>query len=126
MKIYTVSKTRHAPLWKRLRDVSNLPINSTWIDEADEGQTKSFSDLWNRCIREASEADYMLGYRIPTDSPLKGGLVEIGVGLVCCKKVILIGFNNPEDRFSFIHHPKVLPVNNLSEALNFLKAVKNV
>lgn len=58
--IYVASKTKHAHIWKRYRDL-DFPIVSTWIDEAGEGETTDLSDLWIRCIREASGPGLLLG-----------------------------------------------------------------
>jgi len=50
--IYIASKSKHAPQWRALRD-SGVPIISTWIDEAGEGETLDWTALWKRCIHEA-------------------------------------------------------------------------
>jgi hypothetical protein len=40
--IYVASRVKHAPMWRGLRDMQRLPINSTWIDEDGEGETADF------------------------------------------------------------------------------------
>ena len=77
--IYVASKTKHAPTWRQLRDFG-FPICSTWIDEAAQGQTKSWPDLWSRCVREAACSDALVLYH-ETGEVLKGALVEVGVAL---------------------------------------------
>lgn len=99
MTIYTASKVKHAHLWRSLR-ASGVPVNSTWIDEAGEGQSASLSDLWVRCVREASTASAVLVYIEPGDW-LKGALVEVGAALACGVPVLVVG--DPDG--SWINHP---------------------
>ena len=78
-KLYTASKTKHAHLWKQLRD-NQIPIVSTWIDEAEEGQTVDYGELAQRCVREVSEATAFVLY-VESDDILKGALIELGVAM---------------------------------------------
>ncbi len=87
--IYIASKTKHADRWRLLRD-AGLPITSTWIDEAGAGESGDLSDLWRRCILEASTASVLVLYREP-DDVLKGGWVELGAALACGVPVFAIG-----------------------------------
>ncbi len=100
--IYIASKTRHAYRWQDLR-ARGVPINSTWIDEAGEGQSASLSDLWKRCISEASACDVLVLYMEQGDV-LKGAFVEVGAALASGKMVFAVGV--PKN-YSFIHHPNV-------------------
>ena len=77
--IYIASKTKHAARWQALK-ASGVPIISTWIDEASEGETSDFADLWNRCIRESATCGAMIVYCEPGDV-LKGAWLEMGVAL---------------------------------------------
>jgi len=70
-RIYIASKTKHPLMWRGLRQAMN--IISTWIDEAGEGETADFSDLWHRCINEATTADALIAYHEVGDV-WKGGL----------------------------------------------------
>lgn len=88
--IYIASKTKHADRWRRLRDDAGLPIISTWIDEAGAGESGDLSDLWRRCILEASTASALVLYREP-DDVLKGGWVELGAALACGVPVFAVG-----------------------------------
>ena len=54
-RIYIASKVRHAPRWREYRDRGS-PIISTWIDEAEEGQTASYAELWKRIYAEVASA----------------------------------------------------------------------
>lgn len=101
--IYTASKTKHADKWKRLR-AAGIPINSTWIDEAGEGETFDFADLWKRCLQEASECEVLVLYR-ERDEVLKGAYVEVGCALSHGNKVVAVGFQS--DCPTFLRHPLV-------------------
>lgn len=91
MSIYIASKTRHAALWRDLRD-AGAPIISTWIDEAGEGESADLDDLWRRCIAESCACDTLIVYREPQDV-LKGAWVEIGAALASGNPVYAVGLN---------------------------------
>ncbi len=102
MRIYTASKTKYAWIWKGLRD-RGYNIISTWIDEAEPGQTTDFIDLSTRCIDEAKEADITLLYCEEGDF-LKGALLEAGAALAAGKEVRLIGSCDSISKV-FCYHP---------------------
>jgi hypothetical protein len=87
--IYTASKTRHAALWRDLRN-AGAPIISTWIDEAGEGESADLNDLWQRCIAESCSCKTLIVYREP-DDVLKGAWVEIGAALAVGNPVYAVG-----------------------------------
>lgn len=118
LKVYTASKTRHAPMWLRLRDVEHYPIVSSWIDEAGIGETSDWPDLWARCISEASSADVLLVYAEPGDV-LKGAWVEVGAALASGKKVFGVGC----EEYSIRHH-KLFETMTLDAALAAIRAMK--
>lgn len=89
--IYVASKVRHAPTWKTIR-ASGLPIISTWIDEAGQGESGDLTDLWRRCIMEASTAEVLIVYRLP-DEALKGAWAEVGAALACGVPVYAVGIS---------------------------------
>lgn len=88
--IYIASKTKHADRWRFLRDQIGEPIISTWIDEAGPGESRDLSDLWRRCINEASTADVLIIYR-EAGEELKGAWVELGAALASAVKVFAVG-----------------------------------
>jgi hypothetical protein len=108
--IYTASKTVHAGLWRDLR-AAGYPIISTWIDEAGQGETKDFSDLWQRCISEAVAASITIVYREAGET-LKGAFVEVGAALASGKRVFSVGCEG----LSFTNHPLVITFPTLFEA----------
>ena len=75
-RTYIASKSFHGHRWKELR-AQGCRIVSTWIDECGAGETDDFSDLFDRCIREASQADVLILYREDGEI-LKGALIEAG------------------------------------------------
>jgi len=79
VSIYCISKTKHAPMWRKLR-ADGAPIISTWIDEAGPGETKDFGELWTRCLTEVHRSTYCVAY-IERGDELHGGLIEIGAAL---------------------------------------------
>lgn len=110
--IYVASKVRHAKKWLAFRD-AGYPINSTWLNEAGPGETKSFEDLWIRCCLEAKQAGVLVAYREKGET-LKGAMIEIGVALSVPKPVLVVG---DWEGMTFLHHPTVKLVPNLSEAM---------
>jgi hypothetical protein len=111
--IYIVSKIRHAQRWKDLR-ASGVPIISTWIDEAGEGETESYPDLWVRCIREASTAERCIVYAEDGEQ-LKGALVEVGAALAGGTPVIMVGEIEPMKTAA--NHPLVSRADSIEKAL---------
>ena len=87
--IYVASRTKHAEMWKGLR-ASGVPIISTWIDEAGAGETDDLSELWVRIAAEIYVSKGILLYAEPEDFPLKGALIECGIGLGCGVPVALV------------------------------------
>lgn len=82
--IYIASRAslpERAARWKHLRDVEGWLIVSTWIDEAGEGETNDFSELWSRIEAEVKSAERLIFYAEANDFPLKGGLVEAGIAI---------------------------------------------
>jgi nucleoside 2-deoxyribosyltransferase len=104
--VYVASKTECAPMWRLLREYG-ARINSTWIDEAEVGQTADASELWERVIREVSQCDRVVVYARHRDN-LTGALVEVGAALAFGKPVYLLG-TCPQfhKRCSFTKHPLV-------------------
>lgn len=86
---YIASKTKHAPKWKNFRS-EGVNIISTWIDEAEPGQSLDFKDLACRCISEASRAEVTVLYCEPGEI-LKGALVEMGAALANWREVRIVG-----------------------------------
>lgn len=114
--IYVASKIKHAPKWRAYRE-AGFPIVSTWIDEAEEGQSSSYIDLWLRCVQEASNCACLIAYREQGEK-LTGALIEIGCALAGPRLVLLTGHWDDFKQTSFTHHPIVQPVPNVNTAMS--------
>lgn len=115
--IYIASKTKHAWKWKNVRE-GGVPIISTWIDEAGAGESKDLSDLWVRCIQEASTAAAIVVYREP-DDVLKGAWSEVGAALAAGVPVFGVGISD----FTISNHPDVTVCDTISDAFAAAAAV---
>ena len=91
--IYVASKTKYADEWKQCRDETGYPVSSSWIDEAGEGETLSFADLWQRCIYESANSAATVVIKRENDV-LKGAFSEVGAALSHDK--IVFGFGMEE------------------------------
>lgn len=111
--IYIASKVKHAARWRKLRE-RGVPIRSSWIDEAGEGETTDWPGLWERCIDEASSAYTLVVYCEPGEQ-LKGALAEVGAALANGTPVYAVGIDN----LSICHHPLVTRASSLAVALGY-------
>lgn len=126
--IYVASKVRHAAMWRDLR-ARGLPVCSTWIDQAEVGQTPDFTKLWRAIDREIGcEARRLLLYVEVADlDGLRGALIETGMALACGWPVAvvlldLVGGSVPELEArralgSWLAHPQVRLFGTLTDAL---------
>lgn len=116
-RVYVASKSCHGPEWVTLRDAwrtlaAPVEIISTWIDEAGEGETQSWTALWGRCIREAMTCDLLIAKHYPGEE-WKGAFVEIGAALAFGRPVYVIG----DPPGSWVHHRLVHPATDVIDAL---------
>jgi hypothetical protein len=89
--IYVASRVKHAPIWLDYRDRKRWPIVSTWIDEAGDGETADFGELWQRIRAEIGRSKVLVFYADGNeDFPFKGALVEVGMALAMGKPVFAV------------------------------------
>ena len=128
--IYVASRASipaRSEMWRRLRDAGHK-ITSTWIDEAGEGETADFRELWTRIIEEIRAADKLVLYAEQNDFPLKGALVEVGIALGMGKPVVvcLPGVDLEGRTYrpvgSWIAHQHVVRRDRIHEAMDFSAA----
>jgi uncharacterized FlaG/YvyC family protein len=100
--IYTASKVKHAAIWRHYRD-QGFPIISTWIDEAEEGESSSYEELSVRCIEEAKSAQILMLF-CEDEEILKGALIEAGAALASNVQIACIG-DCPSLSRVFKEHP---------------------
>jgi hypothetical protein len=109
-------------MWRALR-ASGHNIVSTWIDEPRVEGVFDFRELWHRIEAEIRSADELVLYLQPTDFPLKGALVEVGMALAMGKPVTVVAPDvpiNPHDFSplgSWAAHPNVRLCDCLTTAL---------
>lgn len=89
-KVYIASRVHHAEQWRRIRDGGGLNIISSWIDEAGEGETENFDELWERIYKEIVACDYFILYAPNSDAAWKGALIETGAAIALGKKVYVV------------------------------------
>lgn len=103
-------------MWRKLRDEFGFKIISSWIDEAGDGETADFAELWKRITAEIARCDMLVFYAHADDFPLKGALIEVGMALAMQKPVWVFGNLTLEGRTdrplgSWIRHPLVHGIN---------------
>jgi hypothetical protein len=99
-------------MWHGYR-AGGVPIISSWIDEAGEGETGDFSELWERIASEIAASSGLVLYAEREDFPLKGALVEVGIALALRKPVAVVLNFEPDGRTmkpigSWIAHKQVI------------------
>lgn len=113
--IYVASRAstpQRPAMWRALRD-EGWHITSTWIDEAGEGQTGSFIELWHRIEREIRSSCGLILYAESADFPLKGAYIEVGLALGAGLPVAVVipgvELEPRSDRplGSWVRHPRV-------------------
>ncbi|QOJ19521.1 MAG: hypothetical protein HRU77_01695 [Gammaproteobacteria bacterium] len=90
--IYVASRAsipERPAMWRALR-AQGLRISSSWIDEAEEGQTDDFADLWHRIESEIRSSNGLILYAEKNDFPLKGALIEAGMAIGMGKPVAVV------------------------------------
>jgi hypothetical protein len=111
-----------AAMWRRYR-AAGVPIISTWIDEAGEGETADFSELWERITGEIAGAWGLILYAQRDDFPLKGALVEVGIAIALNKPIAIVLDFEPDGRTmrpigSWIAHKQVSRYQTVETLLN--------
>lgn len=124
-QVYVASRASipaRAAMWRELR-TAGARIISTWIDEAGEGETGCFAELWQRIENEIRAADRLVLYVEPGDFPLKGALIEVGMALAFGKPVLVVAAGvelHPRDLKplgSWAAHPGISLVGNVHHAV---------
>lgn len=131
--IYVASRASNPArpaMWRALR-AAGWPIVSSWIDEAGEGQTEDFTELWERIGEEIRSSAGLIVYAEPEDFPLKGAYLEAGIALGAGLPVAVVlpgvQLEPRTDRpmGSWIRHPGVQMCATLEEARAAVEAASN-
>lgn len=111
MKFYTAAKIWHAPKFQHLRDTLGLPVQARWIDldnESDFVKNRK-GDLWQLCLEDVTQSDFLLLYSEDFEEEQRGALVEIGMAYGAGKPVYAVGrcksiAPNAISDVAFTHH----------------------
>lgn len=114
-RIYVASRASldaRPAMWREFRDCG-WPIISTWIDEAQAGQTECLTELWSRIEREVTTATAVVFYAEADDFPLKGAYIEIGMAMAAGVPIYVVAPGVPMEPPSYrpigswLRHPGV-------------------
>lgn len=118
------SLPERSAMWRQYRD-GGLPIVSSWIDEAGDGETLDFNELWSRIEGEIARSHKLVLYAETDDFPLKGALIEVGIALgmgklvvVCLPGVVLDG-RTKRPVGSWLAHKNVVRCDHIPDALTY-------
>lgn len=123
--VYVASRASvpaRSAMWRELRS-AGWNITSSWIDEAGEGETEDFTELWDRIMREIAAADKLVLYAEQSDFPLKGAIVEAGIALgmgkpvVVCLPGVLLSTRTKRPIGSWVSHRGVVRIDSIEEAM---------
>jgi hypothetical protein len=117
-KIYVVSKTKHALMWKAARLTYPVIVVSSWIDDGSEDEI-DFTEAWPRYLKEAASATHVVVHTEPGEE-LKGGLFEIGAALGAGARVFISG-PVPSQMRTLVQHPNVIRVGSPWEAFQAIQ-----
>jgi hypothetical protein len=121
VKVYVASKAKHAVWWQALR-AAGVPIVASWIDapfnhDGSELSADEWREHWEKCCREASEADIVLMFACAEERQ-NGALIEAGAALGAGKRVYLVSPHN----WSWKHHPRCRTFATLADAITAIQA----
>ena len=99
-----------------------MPIVASWIDapfnhNGNELTQDEWTAHWEKCCREASEADIVLMFACAEERQ-NGALIEIGCALGAGKQVYLVSPHN----WSWKEHPRVRVFDTLEAAVTAIMA----
>lgn len=108
--------------WRKLRS-DGWAISASWIDATGDNEPADLSELWLKIQEEVCSSERLVLYVETEDLPLKGALVEVGMGLAVGIKVYVVTPGITMDREtgrplgSWAFHPHVKFVPDMETAL---------
>jgi hypothetical protein len=113
-------------MWQSLR-AQGWPIVSSWIDEAGEGETGDFTELWQRIHDEIAASCGVVLYAEESDFPMKGAFIECGMAIGMGKPVAVVLKFPLMDRSmrplgSWANHPLVKLCQSLDQAKRYVQS----
>jgi hypothetical protein len=121
--VYLASKLAHQAMWQQIRaSRPALEIVSHWIDndceeESAPGNEDMLRTEWFKNDLDVKRADYVLVYA-QRDEPLRGALVEVGMGIAYGAAICVVGVTNG----TWWHHPQCQRFRSIDDALNWIEA----
>lgn len=113
--VYVASRAsipERGQMWRDVRS-SGVKVNSTWIDEDGPKASRDLSGLWVRINREVTTSERLILYVEPSDFPLKGAFIEVGMALAANVPIVIVAPDvtleerNCRPLGSWIKHPLV-------------------
>lgn len=113
--VYVASRAsvpERGEMWRRWR-AAGAPINSSWIDEDGPKASRDLPGLWVRIASEVTAAARLVLYVEPSDFPLKGAFIEVGMALAAGVPVVIVApgvtldERNCRPLGSWVKHPLV-------------------
>lgn len=134
-KVYGASHTGFAGGWKNLRHMTPEVIwTARWPDLVLAGNTELDGpvmpqEFWTMDLEDIEKAQFVLVMGDPLieasvgipNKPLRGALVEAGMGIALGKSVITVG--RRQDYGTWQYHPRVYRAPHLDDAISFIKEV---
>jgi len=112
LSFYTAGKTWHAPKFQFLRDGFMMPVKARWIDADPESDLvkNHKGDLWQMCLEDVRDSNFVLLFCGDSDEEQRGALVEIGMAYSLGKRVYAVGncktiTATDTSDVAFTHHP---------------------
>lgn len=125
IRVYTASKMRHAARWRELcASTPHVQFHARWLKHTAIGTPDTPEhavEFWLQDEQDVKHADAVMLYA-EGDEHLRGALVEAGMAIAYGVPVIVVGKHS--DYGTWQHHPGVTRVEDLTEALAYLKTLK--
>lgn len=124
IKLYTASKLKHAPLWRRLSEEwTELDFVARWptghVDNIPD--TEYYAKVfWQQDYEDVLASDVVLVFA-EGDDKLRGALIEAGLAIAFGNAVIVVGEHSDYGTWQF--HPSVHRVPSLAEARKLLECM---
>lgn len=130
-KVYTASKLRHAPLWRRMhtgQHWSHVEWTARWVfmDHLETIKDSppsihDFAHFWTIDIQDVRRSDFVLLFAMGDDEhSLKGAIAECGAAIALGKQVLVCGHID-RTHHTWTNHPACVHLPNLEEARCFLQ-----
>lgn len=135
MKVYTASKLKEGPRWRRLAaEWPEVEFVARWpfMHVTDDGAPGWPDDcaahgsiFWQHDHEDVARADVVLLFAADPSDVLRGGLVEAGMAIALGKTVIVVGENPGYGTWQFHQQVKRVPTLDAARSLLRLMATSS-